>query len=257
METLVIALAALFASCLTLFSGFGLGTLLMPVVAVFFPLDVAIAMTAMVHFSNNVFKLGLLGSNADRGVVLRFGVPAIVASLLGALLLAQLSHLAPLHEYALGGATYAVMPVKLAVGAIIIVFVALELSPRFAALSVDRRFLPLGGCISGFFGGLSGHQGAFRSMFLIKAGIGKEQFIATGVVLAVLVDMTRLLAYGWEATTTPKNVDWLAVGVAATFAFAGAFIGARLVKKLTITAVQRIVSILLVIVGLGLACGIL
>jgi len=94
-------------------------------------------------------------------------------------------------------------------------------------------------------------------MFLIKAGIGKEQFIATGVVLAVLVDMTRMLVYGWEATTTPKSVDWLAVGVATVFAFAGAFIGARLVKKLTITAVQRIVSVLLVVVGVGLILGIL
>lgn len=229
----------------------------MPVVALFFPLEVAIAMTAMVHLSNNVFKLGLLGLKADRGVIVRFGIPAIVASLLGALLLAQLSHLAPLHEYALGGATHTIMPVKLVVGVIIIVFVALELSPAFAALSFDRRFLPLGGCISGFFGGLSGHQGAFRSMFLIKAGIGKEQFIATGVVLAVLVDITRMLVYGWDATTTPKNVDWLAVGVATVFAFAGAFIGARLVKKLTITAVQRIVSALLIVVGIGLILGFL
>ena len=257
METLVIALAALLASCLTLFSGFGLGTLLMPVVAIFFPLDVAIAMTAMVHFSNNIFKLGLMGLNADRGVILRFGLPAIIASLLGAILLAQLSHLAPIHEYALAGSTHSIMPVKLVVGVIIIVFVALELSPAFAALSFGRKFLPLGGCISGFFGGLSGHQGAFRSMFLIKAGIGKEQFIATGVVLAVLVDITRMLVYGWEATSTPKNVDWLAVGVATVAAFAGAFIGARLVKKLTIVAIQRTVSVLLVIVGIGLISGFL
>ena len=120
MDTLAIALAALLASCLTLFSGFGLGTLLMPVVAIFFPLDVAIAMTAMVHFANNIFKLGLLGLNADRGVILRFGVPAIIAALLGALLLARLSHLAPLHEYTLAGTTYAVMPVKLVVGVIMI-----------------------------------------------------------------------------------------------------------------------------------------
>lgn len=257
MNTLVIAFAALLASCLTLFSGFGLGTLLMPVVVIFFPLDVAIAMTAMVHFANNIFKLGLLGLNADRGVIIRFGIPAIIAALLGALLLGQLSHLAPLHEYTLGGATYAVMPVKLVVGVIIIAFVALELSPSFATLSFDRRFLPLGGCVSGFFGGLSGHQGAFRSMFLIKAGIGKEQFIATGVVLAVLVDITRMLVYGWGATTTPNNVDWLAVGVATAFAFAGAFIGARLVKKLTITAIQRTVSVLLVVVGIGLILGFL
>lgn len=90
MDTLVIALAALLASCLTLFSGFGLGMLLMPVVAIFFPLDVAIAMTAMVHFANNIFKLGLLGLNTDRGVIIRFGTPAIIAAPLGARLIKKL-----------------------------------------------------------------------------------------------------------------------------------------------------------------------
>jgi len=40
-----------------LLSGFGLGTLLLPVFALFFPLPVAIAATALVHLANNFFKL--------------------------------------------------------------------------------------------------------------------------------------------------------------------------------------------------------
>lgn len=257
MNITIIAAAALLASCLTLFSGFGLGTLLMPVVALFFPLDVAIGITALVHFSNNIFKLGLVGLNADRSIVLRFGVPAVTAAILGALLLGQLSSLPPLIVYAVAGKSLQIMPVKLIVGAMIIAFVILELSPRFAAMAFGRNYLSLGGCISGFFGGLSGHQGAFRSMFLLKAGIGKEQFIATGVVLAVMVDLARMLIYGWESNTAPKNVDWLLVGVATLSAFAGAVLGVRLVKKFTIRAIQVIVSILLVIIALGLISGLL
>ncbi len=87
MDYLVIGGAAVLASALTLFSGFGLGTLLMPVFALFFPVELAVAMTALVHFLNNLFKLALLGRQADRGVVLRFGAPTIVASFLGAGLL--------------------------------------------------------------------------------------------------------------------------------------------------------------------------
>ena len=52
-------------------------------------------------------------------------------------------------------------------------------------------------------------------------------------------------------------MDWLAVGIATIFAFAGAFIGARLITKLTIAAVQRIVSGLFLVVGVGLILGIL
>ena len=61
MEYIVVCLAALLASALTLFSGFGLGTLLMPVVAIFFPLNLAIAITAIVHLLNNLFKFALVG----------------------------------------------------------------------------------------------------------------------------------------------------------------------------------------------------
>jgi uncharacterized protein len=80
MEYLVIGLAAIITSGLTLFSGFGLGTLLMPVFAIFFPVEVAIALTAIVHFLNNVFKLILVGRHTDKDVVLRFGIPAIINS---------------------------------------------------------------------------------------------------------------------------------------------------------------------------------
>lgn len=257
MQTLIIASAAFLASGLTLFSGFGLGTLLMPVVALFFPLEVAIGITAMVHFANNLFKLGLVGLSANRSVLLRFGIPAVLAAVLGALLLVQLSSLPPLLSYTLGERTLQVMPIKLIVGGVIILFVVLELSPRFAALSFAPRLLPVGGFLSGFFGGLSGHQGAFRSMFLLKAGIDKTQFIATGVVLAVLVDVTRMLIYGWEAGTSHPDVEWPLVAVATGSAFAGAFIGARLIKKLTIRSIQLIVSGLLVIVAIGLVSGLL
>lgn len=73
--TLVIVAAAFAASLLTLFSGFGLGTLLTPVVAIFFPVAVAVALTAFVHLLNSLFKLTVLWRKVDWPVTLRFGVP--------------------------------------------------------------------------------------------------------------------------------------------------------------------------------------
>ncbi len=61
MEYIVICLVALLVSALTLFSGFGLGTVLMPAFALFFPVPVAIAATAVVHLANNLFKVVLVG----------------------------------------------------------------------------------------------------------------------------------------------------------------------------------------------------
>ena len=59
MELALIAFAALVGSTLTLFSGFGLGTMMTPVFALFFPVPLAIAATAVVHLASNLFKLGL------------------------------------------------------------------------------------------------------------------------------------------------------------------------------------------------------
>lgn len=63
-EHIVIAIASFITSFITFYSGFGLGTLLMPVYALFFPMEVAIASTAMVHGANNILKLVLVGKSA-------------------------------------------------------------------------------------------------------------------------------------------------------------------------------------------------
>ena len=47
MSFLIVCITALLASGLTLFSGFGLGTVLLPAFAIFFPIEVAVAMTAV------------------------------------------------------------------------------------------------------------------------------------------------------------------------------------------------------------------
>ena len=257
MELLIVFIAALLASALTLFSGFGLGTLLMPVVALFFPLELAIAMTAMVHLANNLFKIGLLGRKADSSVLMEFGLPAIGAAFAGAALLTYLGELNPIYEYQAFGNARQVFPLKLVVGVLIVSFVVLELSLTFSKAALDRRWLPLGGLISGFFGGLSGHQGAFRSMFLIKAGLEKEAFVATGVVLAVLVDIARMVIYGAGISAQGAAIDWPLVTAACTSAFTGAYIGAKVLQKVTFRSVQLVVSGLLIVVGVGLIAGVL
>lgn len=228
----------------------------MPVAALFFPIEVAIAMTAIVHLANNFFKLALLGRHCDLRIVVRFGLPATGAAFFGAFLLGRLSDSAPLWTYALAGRSFEVTQLGLGIGLLILLFVGLELSPRFASLRFDPRWLPLGGLLSGFFGGLSGHQGAFRSLFLLKAGLSKEAFVATGVVIAVLVDLARVLVYGGRLAGRRAEIDYGLVSLASLSAFAGAYLGARLLSKVTIEAVRRIVAVMLVLIALALMSGV-
>ena len=259
MQYLIISLVALLVSGLTFFSGFGLGTMLMPAFALFFPLPVAVAATAIVHLANNLFKFTLIGNKAKWSVVLLFGIPATIMAVIGATLLNIIDHLPLLTTYTLGTQTYQITWLKLIIAFVIIFFALFTLIPRLRDLTFDKKLLPLGGALSGFFGGLSGHQGTFRSAFLIRAGLEKEQFIATGVVISVIVDIARLIVYGLTFYTAKFSAIasnlWSLVIVASLAAFLGAFLGRQLLKKVTHKTVQLIVGILLILVALLLALG--
>jgi uncharacterized membrane protein YfcA len=256
MSYLVICAVALIASALTFFSGFGLGTLLLPTFALFFPIEHAVALTAVVHFLNSLFKLVLAGRHADRGVVLRFGVPAIAAALLGAWLLLRLADIPPMFSYPAFGRAMEVTPVKLVVGALLLLFSMVELLPRFREATFAPRYMPVGGALSGFFGGLSGMQGALRSAFLSRAGLTKEAFIGTSVVIACLVDFSRLGVYS-ASLRKAHDLDYVLLAAAVLAAFTGAVIGNYQLKKMTMPAVQRIVAVMLFVVALGLIAGLI
>src|SRR5690349_18616726 len=121
---LVICIAALAGSTLTFFSGFGLGTLMVPVFAIFFPVDLAIALTAIVHFLNNIFKLLLIGSKAKIEIVLKFGIPSLLAALAGAWVLTRLGDSAPLYTY---GEHFEITPLKLTIASLLLLFVLFDL----------------------------------------------------------------------------------------------------------------------------------
>jgi uncharacterized membrane protein YfcA len=251
----LICTVAFLASGLTFFSGFGLGTLLLPAFAVFFPVEQAVALTGVVHLLNGLFKFALVGRNADRGVVLRFGVPALAASFAGALVLAQLAGVAPWARWSLGGHAFVVTPAKAVVGGLLLVFAGLELSDRFARLAFPPRWLPLGGVLSGFFGGLAGMQGALRSAFLVRAGLDKQAFIGTGVAIAVLIDVSRIGVYAAQGWREAAHLDFILLAAAVLSAFAGAWLGNRYLAKLTMVHVRRVVAVLLFAAGLALVAG--
>jgi len=257
MEILIIALAAFATAILTFFSGFGLGTILTPVFAIFFPIDLAIALTGVVHFGNNLFKIVLVGRNTDRSVLIRFGIPAILASFTGAWLLIKIAGLPALYQYQIGAHLYSITPVKATIALLLILFAIFEIVPAFQKLEFDKNKLPLGGVLSGFFGGLSGLQGALRSAFLIRSGLSKEAYIATGVVIACLVDFTRLSVYATRFVSADLHDNLVLVICATLAAMAGAFTGNKLLKKITLNFIQKIVAVMLIFISLALGFGLI
>jgi uncharacterized protein len=257
MDYFIICLVSLLASGLTLFSGFGLGTILLPVFAFFFPIEIAITLTAIVHFLNNLFKLMLLGKYANLKIVLTFGIPAILFAFIGAFLLKHLTHLEPITSYYIGEKILYIEPIKIVIGLLLFFFAIMDIVPKLKNMQFDSKYLPLGGILSGFFGGLSGHQGALRSAFLIRSNLTKEAFIATGIVIACIIDISRLSVYANTIASQKSNLDYTLITVATLAAFCGAYFGNKLVKKITIESLQSLVAILLVFFSLLFMFGII
>ena len=257
MDIFIVSLAAFFIAILTFFSGFGLGTLLTPVFMLFFPVDLAIALTGVVHFFNNIFKLFLVGKNADKQVLLRFGIPAVIAAIAGAWILLNIIDLNPLFTYHFNGRLIEVYPVKFIISILLIIFALIDLLPSLNKIQFGKKHMALGGALSGFFGGLSGNQGALRTAFLIKAGLSKEAFIGTSVVISCFVDFTRLAVYSTRFIKADL-VDNISLVLCATLAaIAGAYFGNKLLKKVTLKSIQILVAVLLIVVSIGLGAGLI
>lgn len=257
MEYLIICLVSFIGSGLTLFSGFGLGTLLTPVFALFFPIELAISMTAVVHFLNNVFKLSLLGRHANKNVVLKFGIPSLLAAFAGAYLLSRLSGLPSITHYQLGEKDFEISAIKVVIAVILIFFSLAEVFPALLKLEFKKEHLVAGGLLSGFFGGLSGIQGALRSAFLIKANLSKEQYLASGIAIACMVDIARLTVYNNKFIFVHSAINYSLLGASVLCAFGGAYLGNKFLKKVTIGAIQKLVALFLLVFAVLLGAGII
>lgn len=257
MELVLITLIAFIASFMTFMSGFGLGTLLLPAFALYFPIHIAIAMTAIVHLMNNIFKSFLMKKHVDWKVVLIFGIPSMIFAALGATVLNLLIDFDKSYSYSLLGYDLTTTPINITIAGLMIIFALFDLVPKLRQITLSKKALPIGGVLSGFFGGLSGHQGALRSTFLVKAEMPKEVYIATGIIIALMVDVSRLFIYGFGRIATGIGESWELLVVAILAAFAGAVIGKYYLKKITIDFIRILIGTFLILVSIAIGLGVI
>ncbi len=256
LQILLIILVSFGASLLTFYSGFGLGTLLLPVFAMSFPIEQAILMTAIVHFINNLFKLLLVKNHIDIVILMRFGVAAILGALIGAFSLAFLNRISVSYPIHIGTWSTSITVVNVLIGLLIIFFGLLEFVD-FGKKPWGNGSMTIGGLLSGFFGGLSGHQGALRSAFLIRYPLSKEVFIGTGVAIACLVDVTRIAVYVPDILNGKVPEAYYLIIIAVVAAISGAWVGNQYLKKINILLIKRITACCIVLMGLAVLLGLL
>ena len=206
---MLVALGAFIAAALTVPAGFGLSTVLTPLVLLLVPPHEAIAVVAIVHGAHNAGKLVLLWENVDLEAFKRYGVWLILGSVVGALLQSRVPQ----------------RPLLGILGMALIVLPALTLSEKWTGYIMPESNDRAGGFGSGFMGGLSGHQGALRAMFLARRIPNKMSYAATASILALCVDLSRIPVYLFYRSEEVFSHYWLTLVLVIS-----ALLGARLGK---------------------------
>lgn len=248
----IIPIVAFFATLLTFFCGFGLGTMLLAAMLWYFPPEIAVALTAIVHLVNS-FSKSILNRRVNWSFVLRFGIASMFAAMVGSIILKKLvsiSHAA--YDLTTSNLTHPVSYLSCIIGLIMILVSLFEL--RLKNKNID---IPLwsGGLISGFMGGLSGHQGALRSAFLVNKITNVGEFVATTAFIGLLTDIARNAVYLTSINWDQLNLKLLVLTCA--FAVIGVLFGTYLLKKLSINSIQQMVSAGIFLLGLSMMLGLI
>jgi uncharacterized protein len=234
----VLGAVALLAGALASVAGFGVGSLLTPVLAVETGTKLAVAAIAIPHVVATAQRFWMLRQHVHRGVLLGFGVTSAAGGLAGALLHTWLSSRALSLFFA---------------GLLILAGIA-EFTGWMQKVRWGRRTAWFAGALSGLFGGLVGNQGSIRSAAMLGFDVPKEAFVATATAIALCVDAARLPVY---LATQWRDIAavWPSVAVATLGVVIGTALGARILGRLPQRTFRRIIAVLLLALGVYMAAA--
>jgi uncharacterized membrane protein YfcA len=215
--------------------GFGIGSLLTPLLAARYGMQSAVALVAVPHALATALRCWRLRASIDREVLMRFGTVSAIGGLGGALLYSRLGS-ASLTRL-LGG-------LLLLTAITQITNLARRWHPRGAVV-------PILGLASGFFGGVAGNQGGLRAAALTSFALAPAVFVATSTATGLLVDIARVPVYVFRAGTTLADHS-IPIAIASAGVLAGTIIGERVLLGLSRESYARILAAAIGALGLWL-----
>ena len=219
-------------------AGFGIGSLLTPILALRVGMPIAVAAVALPHVLATALRGWRLRRSIDTSVLRWFGLASVAGSLAGALLIG------PTGARAL----------TLILGGLLVLTGILALTGLGATRTIPRAaVLPLG-AISGLFGGLAGNQGGMRAVALLHFRLAPQAYVATATACALLVDAARTPVYLWRAGTNLVPL-WPMIAAAAAGTLVGTLIGERILLGLSPSMFRRVVGGVVLGVGVIVLAG--
>lgn len=213
-------------------AGFGSSTIFLPLALMFVDFKTAIVLVAIFHLFGNLSRIIFFREGFDKRIILQFGVPSVLLSLLGAFLIGVLPQ-----------------PVlKLILGIFLVVTsVSLLARPGLKFAANTRTFIA-GGSATGFITALVGTGGALRATLLQGFNIEKVKYIATTATIAVATDATRIPVYILQGFLT--EIFYLYLPILFGIALAGSFIGRKIVRRIDQEKFRKMVLVAIILVSI-------
>ena len=231
-----VAFVGLIAAGIASVTGFGIGSLLTPVLAIETGTKLAVAAVSIPHLVGTAQRFWLLRGHVDRHVLLGFGVASAVGGLAGALV----------HVWVSSRALAVVFGIVVAIAGVS------ELTGWMRRVHWGRHSAWAAGALSGALGGMVGNQGGIRTAALLGFDVPKESFVATATAIGLFVDGARMPVY--LATEWREIVGvWPLILTATVAVVVGTALGARVLSRLRQETFRRVIGALLIVLGLYMA----
>jgi uncharacterized membrane protein YfcA len=231
--SILVAGTALLAGAIASIAGFGIGSVLTPLLASTLGTKIAVAAVSIPHLVATAIRFWILRDHLDRRVLVSFGTTSAAGGLSGALA----------HTLSRSGALTIVLGVILIVSGITGLF---GTSLRFRG-----RGAWIAGAVSGFLGGLVGNQGGVRTAAMLGLDVSKEAFVATSTAVGLVVDGVRMPVYLWSEGTALLEIGPL-IAVMSGGVIAGTLLGRPILGRIPEALFKRLVSALVLILGVAL-----
>lgn len=230
-----IFLMAILSGATAAVSGFGIGSLLTPLLATRYGMSLAVAAVALPHALATAVRCWRLRASIDGGVMRTFGVLSAIGGLLGALLYSRFDSLV----------------LTRVLGVLLIATAIAALTDWVRHLHPRGVAAQLLGFVSGFFGGIAGNQGGLRSGALLAFQLSPAVLVATATATGLAVDAARLPVYLW--TTGPALVPLaLPIAVASTGVLIGTFVGERILLGMPPRVFRYVIGSMIGVLGVWL-----
>jgi len=213
-------------------AGFGSSTIFLPLASYFVDFKTALVLVAIFHLFGNIGRIMFFRHGLDKHVLLLFGVPSFLLSLLGATVVGELSQTI----------------LKLLLGIFLISLSVTFLAKPKLAFPSNSKMLVLGGGVSGFIVGLIGTGGALRATFLTGLKLDREKYIATSAVIALGTDATRIPFYVSSGYLTEQYYYF--IPILFGLALGGSFIGRKIVNRINQEKFKKMVLIAVILVSI-------